>query len=350
MTHRTPVAIIVGAVLLLSAWSFEGPGAAAAAGDAAARVSAADDATEYWEVTARFDGGYRLFTRFGITNEGPGVQTAGAIWYLVQPDGRVMVLKNGREQGNWKLSPDHLRLDIASSSLDLHAPLRRLAIDSTSQHAKIALQFPATDVLATSPAGEYQIAALQLSTPIDGTIWVRGMRTPMAVHGTVTLTHAWSDDSLPRVMQRQIEVVAGAPDLTLYLSDITTPAGTTHPWLVVQRGDATAYNTTDREVSVDADMPAATHSGYPLASQLSIRDQKVRLDVRTERLLLRVNPLDVVPQPFRLLFAIKIAPQWIWADASFHLTLSTGSDTPPIEAEGRGTVAVNFMNPLSPPQ
>jgi hypothetical protein len=349
MTRSKRWALLSAAALLLAPWSISGE-ASRTRGDPAARLSAAPDATEYWEVTARFDGGYRLFTRFGITNEGPGERTAGAIWYLVHPDGHVSELRNGREQGNWKLSPDHLRLDIASSSLDLRAPLRRLAIDSTSQHAKLNLQFPAGDTPADSPAGAFQTDTLQLAAPMEGTIWVRGMPAPTAVRGTAALTHTWTDDSLPRIVQRQIEFVADTTDLAFYLSDVTTPGGTSRRWLEVQPSGATAYQSTDFELLLGGANPATTDGTYPVPGQLLIRDDRITLDIRVERLLLRTNPLDVVPQPFRLLFSLKIAPQWVWADASFHLTLSTGAASPPIEAGGQGILAVNFMNPLPLPK
>lgn len=349
MTPSTRAALLSGAALLLAPWPISGEGAPAL-GHPAARVSAAPDATEYWEVTARFEGGYWLFARFGITNEGPGERTAGAIWYLVHPDGHVTELRNGREQGNWKLSSDHLRLDIASSSLDLRPPLRRLAIDSTSQHAKFNLQFPAGDSPANSPAGAVQTETLQLSAPMQGTIWVRGMPAPMAVRGAAALTHTWTDDSLPKVVQRQIEFVANTTNLAFYLSDVTTPEGSSRRWLEVQPSGATSYQSTGFELALGRATPATIDGTYPVPGQLLIRDDRITLDIRVERLLLRTDPLDAVPQPFRLLFEITIAPQWVWAEASFHVRLSGEAASAPIEADGRGILAVNFMNPLPLPK
>src|SRR5262245_43558703 len=103
--------------LLLAVAYLLGPIRPAAA--PAARLSPAAQATEYWGLTARLDGGYRLFARLGITNEGPGEQSAGALWYLVHPDGHVSEFRNGRSRGWWTLSPDRLYIDIASSTLDL---------------------------------------------------------------------------------------------------------------------------------------------------------------------------------------------------------------------------------------
>jgi len=197
--------LLSGIGLLLAADRSAVPGAAPSGAAHAMRLSVAPEATEYWELAARFDNGYRLFVRLGITNEGPGDRTAGALWYLVHPDGRVSEFRNGRAQSRWKLSPDHLRLDIASSSLDLHTPVRRLGIDSHTQGAKIDLWFPADEKPprpATRPGAAFQIETVQIAAPIEGTIWVRGMAAPIAVRGTTFLIHGWSDDSIPTVVQR----------------------------------------------------------------------------------------------------------------------------------------------------
>jgi hypothetical protein len=343
--------LLVPGAMLLALCSTRAAAADPGRGDPAARLSTAPHATEYWEITAHLDGGYRLLTRIGITNEGPGERTAGAIWYLIHPNGRVSRLTNGRAQGNWKLSRDHLRLDIASTTLDLASPVRRLAIDSTSQHAKIDLRFPADGIPASSPDGAFAIDALQLAAPVEGSIWVRELPAPIAVRGALALTHAWTADSLPQVVQRQIELIADQPaGLAWYLSDAVTPDGDSHRWLVVQRGGRTIYQTAALELLLGRANPAISNEAYGVPGQLMIRDDRIAVDVRLERLLLRANPLEFVPQPFRLLFELEIAPQWIWADASFHLSFSGGAEEMPVDADGHCVVAVNFMNSLRLPQ
>jgi hypothetical protein len=347
-----------GTWFLLVPWALLfGPGSLRAAaadpprGDPAPRLSSAPHATEYWEVTAHLDGGYRLFTRIGITNEGPGERTAGAIWYLIHPNGHVSRLTNGRTQGNWKLSHDHLRLDIASTTLDLATPVRRLAIDSTSQRAKIDLRFPADSVPASSPDRAFEVDTLQLATPVQGTILVRDLPAPIAVRGALALTHAWTADKLPKVVQRQIELMADQPaGVAWYVSDVATPGGDSHRWLVVQRGGKTVHQSADFELLLGRANPGISDEAYAVPGQLMIRDDRIAVDVRLERPLLRANPLELVPQPFRLLFELEIAPQWIWADASFHLSFSGATDDASIEADGHCVVAVNFMNSLRLPQ
>jgi hypothetical protein len=247
------------------------------------------------------------------------------------------------------LSPDHLRIDVASSSLDLRAPVGRLALDTNSQGAKINLQFvaatpPLWPVTPSTP--KLWTDTLQISAPVEGTIWVRGMAAPFTVHGTAALTHAWMDDSIASLMQRRIEFVGTTPDLSFYLSDITTPAGEDRRWLALERSGTLAYQATDFDLLLGEVAASTADRRYPVPGRLLIRAGRIALDIRPDRLLLRTNPLDTVPQPFRFLFSLKIAPQWVWANASFHLTLTAAGDGAPVEADGQGILAVSFMNPL----
>lgn len=341
---------LAGLLLLLVSCRSTADEAVPAARDPAARLSSAPEASEYWNLTARFDGGYRLFARFGITNEGPGERTAGALWYLVHPDGRVSEFRNGRAKSRWTLSPDRLYIDVASSTLDLHGPLRRLELDTTSQGGRINLRFPAADSApsaAAVAAGKFHSDTLQTSAPVAGTIWERGMAAPVTVRGTTTLTHVWMDESLADVVQSHIEFVGEARDLTAYLSDFATPSGAHRRSLRVERGGAVVYQSADLELALEPSAGAARDRGYPMPARLLARDGGVSLEIGVERLLHRTNPLAAIPQPFRFLFSLKIDPRFVWADASFHLTLA-GADGEAHAVEGRGILAVIFVNPAKP--
>lgn len=344
----TQLGLLAGLILLLVASISAAEAPAAAARDPAARLSSAPAASEYWNLTASFAGGYRLFARFGITNEGPGERTAGALWYLVHPNGRVSEFRNGRSKSRWTLSPDRLYIDVASSTLDLHGPVRRLELDTTSQGARIDLRFPAADIMLSTapPTGRLRSDTLQTSAPIEGTIWERGMVAPVVVHGTTTLTHVWMDDSLPDVLQRHIEFIGAAQDLTVYLSDFTTPSGESGRSLLLQRGGATVFQSTDVELLIDPSDRKDREGNYPLPGRLLAHAGSVALEVRTQRPLHRTNPLAAVPQPFRFLFSLKIDPRFIWADATFRLTLDAADGAR--DAEGLGILALIFVNPPKP--
>jgi hypothetical protein len=341
----TRFGLLSGLMVLLAAWVSAADAPAPPARDPSARLSSAAAASEYWNLTARFDGGYRLFARFGITNQGPGERTAGALWYLVHPDGRVSEFRNGRTKSRWTVSRDGLYIDVASSTLDLRAPVRRLELDTTSQGGRIMLRFPAADLApAPAAAGRFHAATLQTSAPIEGTIWEHGMAAPVAVRGTTTLTHVWMDERLADVLRSHTEFVGAAQDLTVYLSNFVTPAGAQRRSLLVEHGGTIVYQSADLDMVLDPPERAARDPRYPLPGRLLARAGRVSLEVRAEGLLHRTNPLAAVPQPFRFLFSLEIDPRFVWTDASFRLTLPA-ADGAPREVEGRGILAIIFVNP-----
>jgi hypothetical protein len=349
------ITLLAGAALWLAASPSRAGDQAPPGGDPAARLSPKPEASELWNLTAHFEGGYRLFTWFFITNEGPGERSAAALWYLVHPDGRVAEFRNGRQQGRWRLSQDRRRIDIASSSLDLRGPLWRLAIDSTSQQVRIDLHFPAGERPPWSAAvppstSTLRTDTLQIAAPVEGTIWEHGMRVPLGVRGTAALTHAWMDESLPRIVQRRIEFFADEPELALYVSDIRTPSGDGRRWLALQRDGAKGYQSSDFAMTLGPADRATADRKYPVPGRLLVRNGRITLDIRPQRLLARTNPLQALPQPLRLLYSFKLDPQWVWVDASFHLQLApeAASTNPPLTFDGRGIVAVSFVNPLRP--
>ncbi|MBX3024836.1 hypothetical protein KF840_07985 [bacterium] len=323
-------------------------------GDPAARLSSAPQASEMWNVTARLDGGYALLAWFFITNEGPGEQSAAALWYLVHPDGRVAEYRNGRTRGYWTLSADRRRIAIASSSLDLGDQTRRLAIDSTSQRVRIDLRFaaaasPPWPAPASSPTAALRTDVLQVATPVTGTIWEGGMATPLAVTGTATVSHTWMDESVPRLLRRRIEFIAEQPGLALYLADDAPASGAPSRWLGLASAAAGAYRSSDLEVTLGPPTLTADRR-YPVPDHLLVRNGRLSLDIHPQRVLLRADPLDAVPQPFRFLFSLQVAPQWLWVDATFQLQLAADAVGGPVAAEGRGILGLVYVNPLSRPR
>jgi hypothetical protein len=145
----------------------------------AAQLLPGASASEHWEVTARFDSGHLLFAEFLITNIGPGKQNAAAIGHVIDPDGTPHRFTNGRRQGSWSLSPDRLRIEVGASVLDLHAPTYQLRVGK--RKVRVDLRFRPESPIAWSdtqtPSG-YRLDLLAIAVPIEGTLWVKGMREP----------------------------------------------------------------------------------------------------------------------------------------------------------------------------
>jgi len=312
-------------------------------GDAAARLSAASAASEYWDLTARFETGQTLFVRFLITNQGPGAHTAIAQGYLVLAGGRVVSFKNGREAGKWTLSGDRLSIDIGSSELDLRAPVRRFAVDNDKRGVKIHLSLPVQGPPLWSEARDGpddRLDLLQVAGEASGTIWLQGMAAVESVRGRAALTHTWLNRSHAELARRQIEFFGFDEQGGVYFSDVLPVAGASRRWTVVTRGAAVEQQSGGE---LEIGPPLGGARDYPLPSALTIRAGALaaRIDVRRE--LVRVDPFEVIPQPFRFLLSMRSKPMRIWASATWTPLAADGSPAPPAID---GVLAVSYADPL----
>lgn len=314
----------------------------------ASRVAMGTATSESWDLTAALEGDHWLFARFMITNDGPGKRTGVAIAHLISRDGSVARLRNGRLEGKWNLSPDGLMLDVGSSQLDMHQR-RRLDLDSNKQGMKVHLQFGSgalTPALEQTTAPTFGLDLIQAGTPIEGTVWTQGMTEPKAVRGQVALTHMWTGDSAAATVHRQIELVAFHGSGALYLMALTMPDGRSRQWLYVSREGEPLYQTSDFECTLGTPFGTTAASTYPVPETIRIRNAAVSLDVRADAELLRVDPMEVIPNPFRFLLSLTSRPQRLWLRSTFRLTLNAEAGRPRLDTHGAGVVAASFTNPF----
>jgi hypothetical protein len=319
---------------------------AADRGDPAARLLSAESASERWELTARFESGHVLFTQFLITNMGVGDHHAAVIGHVIFPDGKTKEFRNGRLQGQWNLSPDHLRIEVGTSSLDLHKPQYRLHI--TKRNTQIDLRFrpngPPVWSDAAAPDG-YAFDLLAVSTPIEGTIKLKGMEAPVTVRGTAALTHSWVQKTESKVLQRRLEFFSLQGDEALYVSELTPPQGAPVRWLVVSRRGQIVHQTQAFTLKPEGEADPAQRE-YPLPATLQFTGDAGEGRIRAERTLLRYDPLDDLPQPFRFIVALKMRPHWVGALAPFKMLLRTEAEQSPIRLQGTGILILSFANPM----
>ena len=202
-------------------------------GDPAAQAASDESALEYWDLVARFESNHRLFARYMITNEGPGDQYGVAVGHLVHPDGSISDFRNGRRKGRWHLSPDGLHMKVGSSYLDQREATRRFGTDNDRRGIKIHLAFVSDGpVTWREPDGEepYRVDLLDMSAPVEGTIWVNGMDEPQTLRGLVGITHTVVDESESDLVLRRIDFFSLSHGVALYLSDRTRPDGARSRW------------------------------------------------------------------------------------------------------------------------
>ncbi len=315
--------------------------------DPASRISQHDSASEYWDLMARFESGHRLVWRFLITNEGPGERTATAVGRLVNPDGTITRFRNARRQGSWTLDEEGLELRIGSSFLDLRGPIRSFAVDSTKQGVKIDLRVHARDPGApgAGPA-DYRVDLLDLSAPIEGSVWVRGMEDPLTLRGRAALTHTWMEESEPDLARRRFDFASLQGDTAVVLYDLSTPAGTRSRRLVIAQRGKIIYESNDFELSLGGSAAGWDDAAYPLPETLHFRNEDVEGRIRLARVLLEHEPLKDLPQPFRFLLSLKMRPRRVWADSPFELNLNAGPGRASLQVRGTGMTSVTYLNPL----
>jgi hypothetical protein len=321
-------------------------------GHPASRILASEAETEYWDFTVRLDSGHRVFSRFAITNEGPGEETAYAIGHVLTPEGAAFPFQNGRRKGHWSISPDGLRLEIGGSKLAQGDPERRLDVARRKLGVVLDLRFrpPAPGRPQDLGLRSYWVDLLHAAAPTEGTLWLSGMAEPLPVRGWIAATHTWMSAPEVDLALRRIEFFSLEPGSSVYLSAVLTPEGIDAQRLLVERAGGVVYESDRLELSPVGGPGAATRTGYPVPAGLRLRGPEgLEGEIELTQLLLEHDPMGVIPQPFRLFFSLRAKPHRVWLGSRFGVRLRPGSDDPILELSGSGVTTVTFTNPLPDP-
>ena len=321
----------------------------------AARLSRSDSASEYWDLAALFDSGHRVFARLSISNEGPGDETGYAIGQIVFPDGTVVPFTNGRRKGRWQLSDDGLRMEIGSTLLDWREPVHRLEVDKNRAGIKLQLRFesgrPAGLAWRSAPPG-YDVDLVTLNAEVTGTLWARGVvAEPVSVRGSLSATHTWMEQTETELALRRIELrsIAASDEsdtaTSVFLLGLTAPSGKRRAWLVAEANGELLLDTHELEVRLEGSGPASV-KGYPVPERLILSGPRIRGEITLEKLLVRHDPLELVPQPFRWFLSFKTRPSQLWLASSYQLVVQGAPGEAAIELDGAGATSIFFMNPL----
>ena len=314
----------------------------------AARLARGKQASEYWDLVATFDSGHRIFARFQVTNAGPGDRTAYALGHILFPGGQVVQFQNGRLEGKWGISDDRLRMEIGSSVLDLHAPTRHFEVDKNKKGIKLFLDYEGTGPIRSwpTPPEGYHLDLLTLGGPIAGTLWVRDVTAePVSVAGTVTVTHAWSDDSefdLARLRVEPYGMAATNGDSHLYALSVEPKQGATRSWMLVRTGEI--WREADGFALSRIGEHESSEKGYPIPSSLSLQGENVQGQVDLGRVILRHEPMALAPALFRWVLSLRPKPSQVWLESDYAIEW-LGSFEPGF-LKGTGVSSFYYLNPL----
>jgi hypothetical protein len=144
---------------------------------------------------------------------------------------------------------------------------------------------------------------------------------------------------------RRIDFASTGSGPAIFLSDWMTPSGERERWLVVGRDGEVLVQTTDFELTL-GDPQSTSDGGYPTHGELQISGSGIEGAIQSSSTLAEIDPLEVIPQPFRFLLSFKLRPHRVWARASFEVRLRSGRDTPETVLKGSGVKTITYTNPL----
>ncbi len=313
-----------------------------------AKLPAGRDATEYWDFVARFDSGHHLFTRFGITSEGPVKRAAFAIGHVVLPDGRSIFFEKAKLRKAWTLSEGGRHIQIGGNLLDLRDPLRRLRIDRKSNIIDLQFSLAVPEPTAVNPARDgYSVDVLHTSAPVQGTLSLDQVQAEISVSGRIAGVHTWTVHSEPEVMLRRIEFFSLSSPIGLYLSELTAINQTRSGWLTMDHNGKLVHRTKQFTLQHEGAFDAGYGTGYALPSTLRILGDEVQGDIHFDKLLARDNPLKIIPPFVRFLIAYKTSPRRIWVETPYTIKLPAATPSGETYMRGTGLTMVVFGNPLT---
>ncbi|MFQ5698584.1 MAG: hypothetical protein ACE5IL_09910 [Myxococcota bacterium] len=319
---------------------------------APARSLSEEWASQFWDLTARFDSGHQLFVRFAVSNVGLGDRNGAASWQIVSPRGRVLEFHNGRRRPRWSLSPDGLRLEMGSSLLDQHGPSQRLRLDKHPVQLDLHFSARAPPLEVDALHDLYGTRLLALAAPVSGRLWLEGMDSQLAVRGEIAVTYTWMRERESRLQARRVEFFSLGPERPIYLLDIETPEGEHRQCQVIRDAGGTLRRVAPARLCACAG--PASRDGYPLPQALELGGGSIDGRIEIARILVRYDPLMPLPRVFRWLLRAVLRPLRIWAESPYDIALQP-LGKPEVRLRGTGITVVGFSNPLpegssTPPQ
>jgi hypothetical protein len=187
---------------------------------------------------------------------------------------------------------------------------------------------------------------LAVAAPVEGTVWFTGMPEPLSVRGRAGITHTWMEPRESERMLRRVDFFGRDGDLALYLGDALAPDGRTAAVVSVERGGKSILNVTEITISQGDKNSMELGAGYPVPAQLSFSGKGISGVIQPKRVLLKHEPFQEVPLPFRFLLSSAAHPQRVWMDSRFEVRIDQGPSSKTLHAQGTGITSVTFTNPL----
>jgi len=355
---------------------------------AAAAKLGDSDASQYWDLTAEFETGHRIFARFQITNQGPGENNGTAIGHVVSPTGEIVQFRNGRLESGWTLSDDHLDLDIGKCHLDMHPPRYRLRINKKAVRVRLDFFPNAMQSIPRRVTGKrYRVDLLALGAPAKGSLRLNGGEE-IALRGNASLTHTVATRAETEVALRRFELIAQRGPRPLYaVQFLDRNGGATTSWAawldarcdpafeptsfsspqspqgesVGAKPEASSLGNCIQVLGSSSEIEVAAQKRsqkdtYWVPQQYSMSTpadsppgQALTASVRVAERLLKYEALDDLPGAIRWIARLSTRPRRVWSVARFDVTLPPSLDSEPTSIQSQGVAIVSYLNRVTNP-
>jgi hypothetical protein len=303
-----------------------------------------DCAGVYWDLTALFASGDRVYARVLVTRQGPTERNAAGMGYWIDPDGTATKFQNGRNEGNFEVSDAGDRVRIGSTLLSFDDRATVFEVDNDKRGVKLRLVLADTPRAAAAPIfpGDPQVDLLALGRVTDALVWRAGMAEPRELRGFATLVRTRHRVCEAERSAQRIDVHRLLPGGGAWLLVHERLAdGAQRSWLgwrgshgVLRtlRPDAVALE----DWRADGDGPPLPHRLRPIGGGLSG-------EVVIGAAQLSVDPLEALPRLVRMLYWFGARPRRIWANAESEVAVGAA------ETPTRGSAIASFSY-LRPPE
>ena len=307
-----------------------------------------DCAGVYWDLTAAFESGDRVYARVLVTRAGPTDRNAAGMGYWIDRQGTQTRFQNGRSEGDFELADAGDRIRIGSTRLELGDRTTVFEVDNDKRGVKLRLEIEAAARSVPTPifSGDPAVDLIGLGHPTSARVWRTGMDTPRELRGFSTLVRTRHRACEGERSAQRVDVHRLPPGGASLLIHERLVDGSERSWLGWR--DARGSNgelKTLRPAAVVLEDWRAEGDGPPLPHRLRPIGGKLAGEVAIGAAQLQVDPLDALPRIVRMLYWFGARPRRIWADATSELAASASEALP----RGAAIASFSFLRPPEDP-
>jgi hypothetical protein len=307
-----------------------------------------DCAGVYWDLTAAFKSGDRVYARVLVTRAGPTDRNAAGVGYWIDRNGTQTRFQNGRSEGDFELTAAGDRIRIGSTRLELGAAATVFEVDNDKRGVKLRLALEATPQSAATPIfpGDPEVDLLVLGRATTARAWRTGMAAPRELRGFATLVRTRHRACESERSAQRVDVHRLPPGGASLLIHEQLVDGTERSWLGwrVTRGSETGMKTLRPETVALEDW-RAEGDGTRLPHRLRPIGGALAGEVAVGTAQLSIDPLAALPRVVRMLYWFGARPRRIWADATSELTAGASEALP----RGAAIASFSFLRPPEDP-